>query len=224
MPSAIDLTGRRFGRLVALERANSPSSGKRWRCLCDCGASPTVSGACLRDGNTRSCGCLKSEMTAARNRATTPRGPVTHGMSYTPTYMSWKDMKSRCTWPDHPDFPAYGGRGISVSPAWLLFAGFFADMGERPEGTTLDRFPDQDGNYEPGNVRWATPVQQRRNRRDNAPVTYHGETLFLVDWAARLGLDLVTLWARIYRSGWSIDKAFTTPPRSTRGRESWIGM
>ncbi len=88
-----------------------------------------------------------------------------HGMRSTPTYGSWLKMRQRCYDPKNNRYAYYGGRGVTVHPAWRdSFSAFFADVGERPPGTSLDRFPNKDGNYEPGNVRWATPEQQARNQ------------------------------------------------------------
>lgn len=92
------------------------------------------------------------------------RDPV-HGMSHTPTYRSWRAMRSRCEDPSRVNYPKYGGRGVRVCDRWKIFANFFEDMGVRPVGTTLDRYPNNDGNYEPGNCRWATPHEQRINQR-----------------------------------------------------------
>jgi hypothetical protein len=130
-----------------------------WLCQCECGNTVVVNGNALRRGNTRSCGCLQKDEASLRRR--------THGMKGTPTYRSWVAMKNRCTNPRQDNYGRYGARGIAVCDRWLGEGGFDAflyDMGERPEGTTLDRI-DPDGNYEPANCRWATAEEQERNKR-----------------------------------------------------------
>ena len=110
-------------------------------------------------------------------------GSLTHGQTHSRTYKSWDAMLQRCTNENSPDYPKYGGAGISIFPAWLKFENFYADMGDRPEGTSLDRFPNNKGNYEPTNCRWATPPQQQRNIGVNQYLTVQGETKLLVNWA-----------------------------------------
>jgi hypothetical protein len=162
MSVAINLTGQRLGRLLVLERtAPHPDRTVHWVCLCECGNTTTVGGGQLRRGHTRSCGCLARELSRVRE--------VTHGHSRernpTPEYLSWKAMNARCNNPNSPDFPNYGGRGITVCARWDSFENFLADMGQRPEGKTLDRYPNMNGNYEPGNCWWSTPKEQANNRR-----------------------------------------------------------
>ena len=159
MPKFQNITGQRFGRLVVVERQprTTRRDGVRWVCLCDCGRTMVTLGKRLKTGHTRSCGCLLREM------------KTTHGMAWTPTWRSWVSMKSRCGDPNSTSYKNYGGRGINVCDQWLSFEKFIADMGERPDGRSLDRV-NNDGNYEPGNCRWATASQQRRNqsrRRDS---------------------------------------------------------
>ncbi|HEY9737554.1 MAG TPA: hypothetical protein V6D06_14770 [Trichocoleus sp.] len=122
-------------------------------------------------------------------------------------------MKSRCHNPNNAAYDRYGGRGIVVCDRWReSFENFYADMGPRPsEQHSIDRI-NNDGNYEPGNCRWATDKQQSRNTRRNRLLTYNGETLFLDEWAERLSISKHTLQTRLWR-GWSVEEAFETPIR-----------
>jgi len=130
---------------------------------------------------------------------------VTHGCSSLngkkpPTYRSWSSMRSRCLDPKHKAYKNYGGRGILICARWESFENFLADMGERPQGTTLDRFPNPNGNYEPVNCRWATKAQQCRNSRRNRNIIWRGE---------ELGIEPCALLHRL--RNWSLEKAMTTP-------------
>lgn len=128
-----------------------------------------------------------------------------------PTYRSWASMIQRCTNPKFASFAAYGARGIKVCTRWRRsFRCFLRDMGERPAGTSLDRFPNRRGNYEPGNCRWATRREQRLNSDALHLLTFNGETLPLKHWAIRLGLKRATLSNRILYRGWSVERALTS--------------
>jgi hypothetical protein len=148
----IDLTGKRFGRLVVTAYVGD----RKRSCVCDCGPRVVARGSDLRKGRINSCGCLKRELNKTR--------AIKHGMSGTPEYKTWASMKARCLYPCVNGFENYGRRGISVCEDWHSFEAFFADMLERPPGCSLDRI-DPNGNYEPGNCRWATAIQQTHNRR-----------------------------------------------------------
>lgn len=153
--------GERAGRLVATQQRNPGEP--RVQCLCDCGKAHSVS---LGEwGRTQSCGCLRGE--------TNTRVNSTHGMSKTPEYRVWAHVIGRCCNPNDQDFAEYGGRGITVAEVWRSFERFYADMGPRPEGTSLDRI-DVNGNYEPGNCRWATAEEQANNRRARRLATHCG--------------------------------------------------
>lgn len=164
-----DITGKRFGRLVATKRVGSTRWGcSTWCCKCDCGKSTEVSLTHLLTRATRSCGCLQRESNSKNGKRTggQRKGPSSnlfrHGLSRSRTYTSWLAMKKRC---GDRSRKHYGGRGIKVCLRWRKsFVAFLFDVGERPKGKTLDRWPNRNGNYEPGNVRWATGREQARNR------------------------------------------------------------
>lgn len=133
-----------------------------------------------------------------------------------PTYRTWRGMIQRCTNPKAHEFSSYGGRGIHVCERWLdSFEAFLADMGERPEGTTLDRYPDNDGDYEPGNCRWATRAEQARNSSRARLVEINGETDTIMSWCRRYGINHQTVRYREQR-GWDVELAITTPPRASK--------
>lgn len=155
-----DLIGQRFSRLLVLKRdLNIGGKGKqiKWICQCDCGNITSSGSYELRKGTTKSCGCF------SRYRDHT-QDNIRHGMHKTRTYHSWEQMKQRCQNPKATRYPSYGAVGITVCERWQLFDNFFADMGDRPEGKTLDRI-NPFGNYEPGNCRWATYKEQANNQR-----------------------------------------------------------
>ena len=134
------------------------------------------------------------------------------GKACTPEYQAWIDMRRRCDNEIHPAFVFYGARGITVCDRWADFENFYKDMGDRPNGMSLDRI-DVNGIYEPSNCRWATKVEQSRNRRNARVIEYQGEAKCLSEWAELLGFTYHLLKDRLSR-GWSIEKAFCTPVRS----------
>jgi len=191
------LKGKRFGRLLVVEDLPAVKHKGYCLCLCDCGNTCKVANSELRTGDTKSCGCLKRECPSAK----------THGLTDTRTYNAWRAMHQRCTNAKLPSFKNYGGRGITVCERWHDFAAFLQDMGECPPGLSIDRYPDKDGNYEPGNCRWATPAQQSRNTRRNRIFTVRGVTGCLKDVCHELGLDYYTIHSRL-RRGMSEDLVF----------------
>lgn len=201
--------GDRFGRwvVVAVSPSKTSRGGARLQCRCDCGTVRDVTCGTLKNGTSRSCGCLKNELTSIRSRPL----HTTHGMCDSPEWTSWQAMIQRCRNPKNPKFPRYGGRGITVCERWAeSFEAFYEDMGLRPDGTTLDRYPDNNGNYEPGNCRWATPSQQARNRRTSRLLEHDGHTRSLAEWSEIKGLEQDLVWNRL-RSGWTVDRALNEP-------------
>lgn len=128
-----------------------------------------------------------------------------HAQPETPTYRTWAHMRSRCNNPNSKSYPRYGERGISVCERWNSYEAFFADMGERPKGTSLDR-KDSTGNYMPENCRWSTPKEQQNNRLSNHRLTHEGKTLTISEWGQAKGVNPKTISARLKR-GWDVSRA-----------------
>lgn len=204
-----DLAGLRFGRLTVLKDVGRSASGKvRWRVRCDCGVEKSVVTGDMTSGRTRSCGCQRGEATAKRNR--------THGMTSSPEYRAWASMIARCRYPSATGYADYGGRGIRVCDRWATsFEAFYADVGARPSPKhSLDRYPDVNGHYEPGNVRWATRTDQERNKRGSVRITIGGETRPILEWCELRGLAHTTVRDRIGRLGWTPEEALGFRDRS----------
>lgn len=192
MTYAHDITGKHFGRLTAVSRADNARtvSGApivNWHCVCSCGEEVVVRARNLTSGNTTSCGCWKREFVRANE---------THGKSRTNTYGVWNTMRQRCENSASKAYPYYGGRGITVCERWKSFPNFLADMGEQPPDKSIERI-DNNGPYSPENCRWATRVEQGANKRNNRLVTYCGQTRTLAALAKHLGITTSALRYRI---------------------------
>lgn len=197
------MIGQVFDRLTVVGDSGlrDNSGAIKWECLCVCGNTTYARGVSLKRGEYRSCGCWTKD----RMKNTPPA--ETHGFSSSPTYKSWATMKRRCTDTGFKDYPHYGGRGIKVCDRWLQsFANFLEDMGERPEGMTLDRRRSTLG-YSPRNCRWATRLTQGGNTSRVHTLEYRGERHSLAGWSRITGIAYTKLRARINILNWSIGRA-----------------
>lgn len=189
----ISAVGQVFGKLTVLGDAPRTGVNRKVTARCECGTVKDFILYNLRTGHTSSCGCL-------------PSVKVKHGHARKagrhPTYAVYRDMITRCTNPNYRDFHMYGGRGISICERWLArYENFLEDMGERPQGMTIDRWPDKNGNYEPNNCRWATDQEQALNTRRNVFVEHGGRKQTISQWAKELNLDAKKMYDRA-KAGW----------------------
>ena len=219
MARAIDISAQRFGRWTAIAfagRGGHKGRERLWSVVCDCGATGSLSTSTLTSGNSRSCGCFRSETTSKRS---TKHGGAVGGASK--IYMIYNEIVARCTRPTHASYGSYGGRGITCCDRWLTgdgaiggFECFNVDMGPRPPGTSVDR-KDNNSGYCPENCRWATTIEQASNKRNLPKYEFGGKTLGLSEWARELGVTRGMLKSRI-RYGWSIERILTEPVRPSR--------
>lgn len=205
MPAAIPIpVGKKFGRLTVLGLDKShTTTGRRVLTICDCGKSVSVCFKMLRTGNTRSCGCLRRDLVADKNKK--------HNLSNTPEYAAWKSMRGRCLVKSDGRYHKYGVKGIGIDPRWDDFETFLKDVGPKPGPEySLDRYPNRNGNYEPGNTRWATASEQARNRDSSTTVVFDGEYYQSADLEDDCGLPRGTIKRRT-DNGWSVEDAVRTP-------------
>lgn len=194
MSTRKDLTGQKFGKLTIIKYVYTDSYRRAiWRCKCECGNVIEVRGDMLRNGNTKSCGCLCT----------------THHKSNTRLYHTWQQMKGRCYNKNNKDYRDYGARGIVVCDEWKndfqAFYNWAMDNGYQ-ENLTIDRIH-PNGNYTPNNCRWADITTQNRNKRNNINFEYKGETHCLTEWCKILGLKYSRVRNRVRRLNWPIEKA-----------------
>lgn len=176
---------------------------RRVECRCECGVVKEYLLPRLRNGGTKSCGCL------AREQAVINGNRTTHGGTGTAEYSTWTGMRERCNNSKSAAYAYYGGRGIKICERWQKFSNFLKDMGEKPSAEhSIDRI-NNNGNYEPGNCRWATVYQQARNRSNNVMVTHNGKTLCVSEWANKYNMKSTLLNYRL-RAGWEFEKAVST--------------
>lgn len=202
--------GDKFGRLTVGRHAGKVGACPRpgWWCACECGSMVAIQQRRLVSGHTKSCGCIQREGNATkhghRRRAATST-----------TYISWQSMVQRCIDPDHSNYPAYGGAGITVCDDWLEFESFLRDMGERPSGTSIDRI-DGTAGYRPGNCRWSSAVEQANNKYTRKTLAVNGVEHTLREWSEITGIPASCIHKRINKLGWPIEAAVSTPSRGNR--------
>ena len=208
-PLFMDLTGEQFGRLHVVERAENDRSGNaKWLCRCECGNYKIILGKALRTGSTRSCGCYLAEQSKKRMKILATK----HGLSKAKLYSVWGTIVDRCTNDKCKGYHNYGGRGISICDEWRHDVKAFYDyVSSLPHfgepGRSIDRI-DNNGNYEPGNIRWATFKEQANNTRpkkNTVWVVFNGETMSLADMARKYGINYATVRRR-YAKGMPIEK------------------
>lgn len=203
----IEMEGKRFGRLVVLKKDHKDKRGEwYWLCICDCGNYKVASGYKIRSGNTKSCGCLQSEMRKAGNHKT-------HGMTNSRLYVIWSNMRARCNNPKSCEYISYGGKGIFVCKEWEKFENFSKWAFEHgySQTLTIDRI-NVNGPYSPKNCRWVTSKEQSLNRTDNHLITALGKTQTIREWADESGLKYDTIERRINCYAWSPEDAVTIKP------------
>lgn len=208
-----DLTGQRFGELVAIQRvANGKGRQTRWLCRCDCGNESVVFASNLVHGMTKSCGCTRIEKTAQKL--------ATHRETNTRLYQIWYNMITRCYNENDPHYVHYGGRGITVCDEWRTYETFrdWALSTGYAEDLTIDRI-DVNGSYNPTNCQWATRKQQANNKRTSRYIEFNGERHTVAEWADSLGMDKRALWDRLFVQNWSVERALTTPLRIRSEKE-----
>lgn len=210
MPNLIpssEYIGKKFFLLTITEDlgrlpVSKSQKSRKVKAICECGTEVVNILNNIKRGLVKSCGCYK--------RMTTSKRSKTHGLSESRIYRIHRHMMNRCNDIMNPN---YGGRGITFCKEWESFENFYdwAMSNGYADNLEIDRYPDINGNYEPSNCRWATDMEQHRNRRSTVMVYFHGELLPLADLAIKYNMNYGTLKTRIYRSKWSVEKAIETP-------------
>lgn len=193
--------GRRYGRWTVIAFDSYVRNVMIWVCRCDCGNIRSVPNSNLQSGSSQSCGCLSRELSSKRL--------TRHGKSRSRVYRIWGGMVGRCTNPNDPAWKHYGGRGIEVCDRWLTFSNFIEDMGDPPDGLTIERI-DNDKGYSPDNCHWATMLEQQNNRRNNVVLEVNGRQQTISQWAREKHLSRQLIQYRL-AAGWAIDDAVNQP-------------
>lgn len=209
----------RFGKWVIIKETEKPTDykhrGKWFLCRCDCGTQRAVRANSLKMGQSTNCGCYHREQTSKRMKENHPM--YKHGQARTgkrtKEWRAWNAMIRRCKYPSMERYSRYGGRGIIICNQWLnSFEAFFNDIGSAPSKShSIDR-TDNNGNYEPRNVRWATNSEQIRNSEKTRLITFNRCTMTIGDWSKKTGINRQTIQMRLDKYNWSIQKALTVKP------------
>lgn len=201
----LHLIGKKFSRLIVVCKTDNDKYGKtQWLCKCNCGKRVVVTGSRLKNGNTKSCGCLRLDKLIGTS---TKHGHAKKNKK-SRIYRIWIHMIQRCVNPNNKKYPRYGGRGIGVCERWKRFENFLEDMGKLPtEDYSIDRI-DNNGNYSMSNCRWETCEQQSRNTSKNRLITHDGKSKCLAEWSEKTGINRNTITSRL-EAGWPIKEVFT---------------
>jgi hypothetical protein len=204
MKTPMKITGLKFGNLTVLKYTHINNDGKAcFDCLCDCGVIKNISGKNLKSGNTKSCGCIKTERIRSLNLK---HGGCSGGK--TPEYFIWRSIIERCTNPNNKDYKYYGGRGINICPEWRYdFKRFILEMGRRPSGLTIDRI-DNNKWYSKENCRWVSQKTQNNNSRNNTILTFNNKSHTISEWGGILNINPGTISMRLFRK-WSVMDSLT---------------
>jgi hypothetical protein len=208
----VNVIGQKFHWMTILDMVKPHGHGWQALCRCECGNTKWVLFKNLPNGHTRSCGCLSSLPLKSRPKwmVDTSASPRTGSRSY----RCWQAIKQRCLNPNNASYRHYGGRGITICERWMNFDAFLEDMGDAPDGLSLDRI-NNDGGYCPENCRWADKKTQSRNSRQSRKIAYAGKTLCVSEWAEVVGIRLTSLRNRLAR-GWTPERMFTQPLKKTK--------
>ena len=215
----VDISNKKFGKLLAVKRCTNMSGKTAWECKCDCGNITFVTTSNLTCNRIRSCGCLKIKQLLERS--------TTHNQRHTVLYSVWRGLRQRCNNPKHASYHNYGGRGITVCEEWdksfqafydWSYANGYSTENQKDEKLklTIDRI-DNNGNYEPSNCRWVDRKTQTRNMRTTRFITFNGQNKSVSEWCEIYGIKLHTFNTRI-RNGWSIEEALTKPIGSKKSK------
>lgn len=207
----------RYGKWIVLHHLERRHNSEYYQCRCDCGTLKAIQGYSLATGGTHSCGCDRARRVAVGNTKHGENHTLRHG-GPSREYRAWASARNRCINPKNNNYKDYGARGIRMCERWEDFAKFLEDMGRCPPGHSIDRYPDNNGNYEPGNCRWATDTQQNNNTRATRHFNYHGENLSFAQIARLNGISKTSLWGAVIGRGEDLQEVIrrlkeVTPPQ-----------